>query len=197
MTTTPLWAALAAAALRGASLERSLLPALTAVGGALLLLPVAEPAGRTAIFAAALCFAAALLAGSCAVLCRQMMRAVFPRWSTVIAAAANASVLGAAALFSESRDTLPALHGPVVSIAHLLLTAITATLTIALMRTMPPVAFSTRFLWTPLLIAIQGYVLFRPPLSMRTAAGAVLLLVGGAALIRRERSVPAEVPSLR
>jgi drug/metabolite transporter (DMT)-like permease len=51
-----------------------------------------------------------------------------------------------------------------------------------LLREMSPVRLAVRYLLVPLFIVLEGFALLHPPLTVRMAAG-LLLLVGGAAYL--------------
>lgn len=197
MGTAPLWAALTCALGRGAPLERTMPPALAALAGALLLLPFTEPSTKVKFVGTVLCLGAAALSGASTVVCHDAARQMPATRAVILLAGSNASALTLALLLTSNLSVAVSLARGSEVLAHTLLAMVITALWVWLLRELTPVAMTTRFLWTPLLIAVQGWALFRLVPSSRMITGAILLTAGAVVLIRRERAVPVEVLSLR
>ena len=70
-------------------------------------------------------------------------------------------------------------------------------LLLRLVRAMPPIRFAARYLVIPLLTVLEGYIILRPPMTLRIAAGAILLIAGTATLLLLNPSNEEAVLSLR
>lgn len=80
---------------------------------------------------------------------------------------------------------------PIVSVASLV-DLVEMALLIWLLREMPPIRLSARYLLTPLLTVSEGYVLLQPQLTTRLLVGAALLAAGAAWILfaRIEEGAP-------
>ena len=165
--------------------RRLLVPALVALGGVLLLLPVEFPSalrGRLMFgglvlvvvlvavlsvwmyrllqgFALAEAIAVVCLSNSMFLLVSCLIRGEFVwRWSALASIASMSSLVG----------------------------AIVVVLMVWLLRKMTPVRFAARYLVIPFFTVLEGYVLLRPDLTVRMGFGLCLLAVGaGVILISR------------
>ena len=167
----------------------ALLPAIAGLGGALLLIPVRLPASSNGWTGFALDLLAVLLAGIFSVLVHRTAQAL-PRTTAVASIAIGnflALVLLAAALSLLHLARLgvyTALTAPMFA-ATLAVEALTALAATFLLRELPPLALSTRFLIVPLLGAVEAYLLLRPTLSLRALSGAVLMALSATLLLRQ------------
>ncbi len=162
-----------------------LLPATTALGGALFLIPFEIPTTTTAIPNLAAVFAAtALITWASLNLHRQLQTLPFaPSLATF--AGANALALLALSLTLE-HPALTTLTRPLRNPTANLLQAAQIPLLLYLLRALPPLRLSTRFLFIPLLTALEGALLLRPTLTARTVLGALTLLASSLILFRAD-----------
>ncbi len=180
LCTAPLWVMVALAAMRGAALDASLMPAMAGLGGALLLLPVAEPGALRAGLGTGLCLLAAAVLGASVAVCAEEMQRGRAAEAVLVAAGASAVVLAAAGVLLPGQAE-EAMFGWAMW-PQVLLALATAGLGTVLLRALPARVYATQFLWTPLLTVIEGYVVVRPALTLRTVAGVTLLAVGAGVL---------------
>lgn len=173
---------------RDEGLQQHLLPALLALAGALLVLPVGLPASDRGWTGFALYLAASALVGVSGVICFRRLRRTSLLRGLMIAAAANAVFAGAAWLTAKSAgaETVTGTVTNLVSSSLLpaLLAAVTMAALLVSTETLEPIAVSTRFLWVPWIASAEAFLLMRPTLSLRTALGALMMLAGGGVLLR-------------
>ena len=163
-------------------MQTLLVPALVALTGALLVLPVSLPASTTGWIGFALFVAAAFLHGACGVWCHRVMRTrtftqSFAEVATVNALFATAIAAVALVQSSERAQTFQEICSPI----GLLLVALSCLLAAALFGLLylaPPMALASRFVLIPLASALEASLLFHPSISVRAAIGASLMLLG-------------------
>jgi hypothetical protein len=179
-----------------------LAPALAGLGGALLLLPFAQPDSWRQVGLCAVVGLGVVVAAMASV----WMHRLLPEFAVVEAAAlcclANAAFFGA--LFAASNAAAGAEGSGLWSWRALRVEAATAVgfdlpqilLLLWLLRDLAPERFAARYLVVPLLTAIEGYALLRPELTWRSIAGAALLGLGAWRLLTA-RAEAGPVPMLR
>ncbi len=157
----------------------AMLPGLAGVGGAALLIPFNMPPNLSGRLWLAGLVASAVLAGVAAVrLHRLLADAAYVTGALCITAASSVLAAGfgwaglLSALRMPSADLLMELGWIAILNWPVLLLAIW------LLRRMPPVRFSTRYLLVPLVTIVESFVLLRPGGSWVTLAG--LAMMGGA-----------------
>ena len=174
----------------GSDLQQGMVPGLIALGGALLVLPVALPASPGGWLGFGLYLLAAFSTGICSVLCYREMRRVPPLTAVSIVTVANALFLCAtAAVWLTITGQWNALRGT-GGAPNLIATALTNLdiLGVAgLLYLMRPLTLSTRFVFVPALATLEAYALMRPSVSVRTGVGLLLMLGGGLACFRADR----------
>ena len=74
---------------------------------------------------------------------------------------------------------------------------VTGLMALWLLRTMPPLAYTTRYLWTPPLASIAAYIVLHPPFVWRLFAGACMIAGGAVFLMREQSDVSGEILGLR
>jgi drug/metabolite transporter (DMT)-like permease len=180
-----------------AGARRLLTPTLVGAGGLLLLLPL-DFSGTTrgTIILAILC-AAVIVSGLSAVWLFRRLHNVTPSRAAALICLPTAAFL----LFCSRLSS-----GPLVldrtALASLLSVSslvglIEILLLLRLVRAMPPIRFAARYLVIPLLTVLEGYIIIRPPMTLRIAAGAILLIAGTATLLLLNPSDEEALLSLR
>ena len=180
--------------------RRSLAPALVGLAGLLLLLPLSfSNSARGDAMVAVVC-AAVIMVGIASVWLYRMLPQFELSDAVALACLANAAFLLICACASGavvwdrgsllSLLSLPSLLPSLVDVAEVLLL-------LWLLRAMPPVQFAARYLVIPLLTVLEGYILMRPPLTIRIGAGAVLLAMGAGMLLLRHPAEEEAALSLR
>ncbi len=170
---------------------RSLVPALAAFGGVLLLLPVGLPESVRGQLMLAVVFISVLLVAVSGVWMHQLIQGGALGETIAIICLANAVflVIGGfvagdfAGGWNGWAEMLSLSSG--VDLIQLILA-------FWLLREMPPVRFATRYLVIPLLTVIEGYVALRPEVTVRMGVGAVLV-AGGAVWILFSKATDDEV----
>ena len=172
-------------------LQRRLMPALLALAGTLLVLPVALPHSSQGWIGFSLYFAAAGLSGISTVFCHRDSVRHSAGAALLIVAGANAIFVGgAAAIWLVATDQGHLLRGAATmsSLLPIVLVSGDILALAALLRLLPPLAVASRLVFVPLIAALEAYILLRPTLSLRTAVGSLLMLVGGLACVHAEDS---------
>lgn len=173
----------------GEGFERRLIPALAAFGGALLVLPMSLPGSDRGWSGFGLYLLSAALLGGVGVVCWKRLRSAPRLEGFFVIAAANAVFAWLAWLWtawaSARAPQAPLWAFPWTALSLIVIAAFGAAALIVLSAAIEPVALATRFLWIPWIAAAEAFLLLRPSLSGRTAAGALLMLLGGGALLRR------------
>ncbi len=167
-------------------LQDGLLPALVALAGTLLVLPVALPRSSHGWIGFSLYLAAAALGGLSLVFChREMIR--FPRGvALAVVAGANAVFLGlVAAIWLASTHQWQPLFSQLTAptLLSVILAAFGVLSLAAMIQLLSPLATASTFVFTPAVATIEAYLFLRPTLSLRTAFGALLMVLGGFACV--------------
>ncbi len=160
-------------------------PALAGVAGAALILPFTLPSSLAGQLSLAALILSALAAGVAGFRLHTLLAGT--RTFPVAALSASASTLVALILYAVERPTFVLLTKPQVLVGetvHLATLAATLIFTIRLLRDLPPIAFSTRYLLAPGVTIAEGYLILHPHTGWTLAAG-LLLLAGGSALLLR------------
>ena len=163
--------------------RRLLIPALAGLGGLLLLLTFQLPGTPRGQAMLALLAASVIVTGLSSVWLFQLLQwGVSPAAAALPIAAANAIFLFLFAI----------LHGSVIWTPRALVSAaspsalldlIEVAILLWLVRSMPPTRLAARYLLIPLLTILESLVLVHPAITIRMAAGVVLLAIGTAALL--------------
>ncbi len=173
-----------------ADAQQKLVPGLIALGGSLLVLPVALPKSSQGWAGFGLYLIAACLTGVCSVLCHREMIRVPAAVAIGIPCIANAIFLS---VFAVCWLTITGQWHATMELrsAPNLIAAITVALNVTgvagLLYLLRPHAAAVRFVFAPLLAAVEAYALMRPTLSLRTVMGALLMLIGGIACLQADR----------
>lgn len=184
----PLLVAIAVSHMAGGAESRLRLgPGLVAFAGVLLLFPVALPGSWHGWSGLLLYLAACCLAATCSVVChREMIR--LPSSNAVLQVAlGNALFLLLSAGIWTALFAQPGVAAPSALMSRsavIIVGAATLAGVIYLLWLVEPIAAASRFVLTPLVATVEAYVLLRPTLSFRGAAGAMLMLIGALACLR-------------
>jgi drug/metabolite transporter (DMT)-like permease len=111
--------------------------------------------------------------------------------------AANA-LIGAAALFAFAALTTSLVggHHPTFSLLAIAYEGVLALLSVLALSRLGATRWSSQFTWLPLLVLIEGIVLVRPPVSTRSVAGLLLLLLASIYLLVPQDDDPDAAPTL-
>jgi drug/metabolite transporter (DMT)-like permease len=175
--------------------RRSLAPALVALGGLLLLLPLSfSNSARSNARIAVIC-AAVIVVGIASVWLYRLLQQFKLSDAVAVACLVNAAFLLICAWVNRAvwdRSSLLSLlsWSSLVDVTEVLLL-------LWLLRRMPPIQFAARYLLIPLLTVLEGYILLRPELTLRIGAGAILLATGVAMLLLQRPAEDESVLSLR
>jgi len=164
---------------RGA--RRFLVPALIGLGGLLLLLPLEFSGSARGWVMLALVCAAVVLVGLASVWMYRLLHGVGVAEAFAIVGLANAMFL---LVWSVIRDDVVWRGSGLASMLSIssLVDGVEVLLLVWLLREMPPVRFSARYLVIPLVTVLESYVLMRPEWTVRMACGTALL-TGGAGML--------------
>jgi len=144
----------------------------------------------------AVVFAAVILVGVASVLLYRLLPQFELSDTLTVVCLSNAALLLIFAWKSEAtiwdRSSLLSLVSlpSLVDVAEVLLL-------LWLLGRMPPVQFAARYLLIPLLTVLEAYVLVRPDLTLRIAAGAILLATGAGLLLLQPPAEGETILSLR
>jgi drug/metabolite transporter (DMT)-like permease len=180
----------------GEGARRLLTPALVAAGGLLLLLPLTFSANPHANLILATLSAAVILSGIAAVRLYHLLQDIPFLHSAALLFLPNAALLLVCSFILRPHPWSLTDLASLLSVSSLINLA-EILLLLWLLRAMSPIRFAARYLVIPLLTVVEGFVLIRPPLTLRIAAGAVLLLAGTAALFLLDPSDEEPILSLR
>lgn len=163
--------------------RRFFVPALAAFAGALLVLSFSFPLSSEGRVMMAVVLLAVALAGFASAWMYRLLHETGMMEALAVVCLANAIFYAVCRMPFDrgwngvsSLLSIPSLY----SLSELLLL-------IWLLRRMPPVRLAVRYLAVPLLIAIEGFVILRPPWTTRMGVG-LALLAGGAAYVLLSRS---------
>jgi drug/metabolite transporter (DMT)-like permease len=165
---------------RGA--RRFLVPALVGLGGLLLLLPLGFSGSERGWVMLAVVCAAVLLVGLASVWMYRLLRGVGAAEAFATVGLANAMFLLG---WSVVRDDVVWRGSGLASMLSVpsMVDVVEVLLLVWLLREMPPVRFSARYLVIPLVTVLEGYVLVRPEWTVRMGCGTALLAVGAGLLL--------------
>jgi drug/metabolite transporter (DMT)-like permease len=180
----------------GEGVRRLLTPALVAAGGLLLLLPLSFSASTHANLMLATLSAAVILSGIAAVRLYHLLQNIPFLHSVALLFLPNAALLLLCSRILRPQPWSLTDLASLLSVSSLINLAETLLL-LWLLRAMSPIRFAARYLVIPLLTVVEGFILLRPPLTLRIAAGAILLAAGTAALFLLDPSDEEPVLSLR
>lgn len=162
---------------------RFFVPALAAFAGALLLLSFSFPLSSEGRVTMAVVLLAVALAGFASAWMYRLLHAAGMTEALAVVCLANAAFY---AVFRLPFDRGWSGVSSLLSIASLY--RVTELLLLVwLLRRMSPVRLAVRYLAVPLLIAMEGFVILRPPWTVRMGVG-LALLAGGAAYVLLSRS---------
>jgi drug/metabolite transporter (DMT)-like permease len=164
--------------------DRQLLPALIGLGGMLLVLPIAQPgswgqAGREGVVGAGV-----LIAAIASGWMYRLLREFAVIEAAMICCLANAVfffVVSVASPLMARTDGSSEWSWPglAVEVAIAVLLGLPqALLLVWLLREVAPVRLAARYFVVPLLTVLEGYALVRPPVTLRLAGGALLVIFG-------------------
>ncbi len=179
---------------RGA--RRFLVPALAGLVGLLLLLPLQFSGSARGWLMLGVVCAAVVLVGLASVWLYRLLRGASLAESVSVVGLANAVFL---LVWSAVRGDVVWRGSGLASVlsASSLVDVIEVLLLIWLLREIPPVRFSARYLAIPLLTVLESYVLMRPEWTVRMGFGTVLLAVGAGMLLFLKAGDEETVLSLR
>jgi hypothetical protein len=165
---------------RGA--RRFLVPSLVGLGGLLLLLPLQFSGSARGWLMLAVVCGAVVLVGLASVWLYRLLRGASLAESVSVVGLANAVFL---LVWSAVRGGVVWRGSGLASVlsASSLVDVVEVLLLIRLLREIPPVRFSARYLAIPLLTVLESYVLMRPEWTVRMGFGTVLLAVGAGMLL--------------
>lgn len=154
-----------------------LTPAIAALGGLLLLLPVELPQSIKGWETLVMMFATVTLVAGSGVWMHRLMQSFKIADAFVAVCCANALFLlvwtvGTGSFVWQGRE----LSATVLT--TMLIDLSTMLLALWLLREMSPVRFAARYLVIPLVAVMEGYVVLRPELTVRMVSGTVLLVAG-------------------
>ena len=173
-----------------------LVPALTGLGGLLLLLPVDFSGSVRGYLMLALVCAVVILAGVASVRLHRLLRGFPLAEAIAIMGLSNAIfLLGWSAVHEDVVRRWGGL-GSILSISSLL-DLVEVLLIIWLLREMLPTRFASRYLVIPLVTILESYALVRPDWTVRTVFGTLLLAGGAGVLLFGRASEEQTVLSLR
>lgn len=175
------------------NVRRFFAPSLAAFAGALLLLSFSFPltAGGRVVMAAVL--VAVALAGIASAWMYRLLHSTSVMEALAIVCLANAVFFAACRLpfHHEWSDAISLLS--ISSLYDLVELA----LLVWLLRRMSPVRLAVRYLAVPLVVALEGFVILRPPWTVRMTLGLVLLASGAAYILLSRSSESDSVLSIR
>ncbi|RSL15074.1 hypothetical protein EDE15_0550 [Edaphobacter aggregans] len=159
--------------------RKFLTPALVAFGGALLLLPVDLPGSLSGDLKLAGLILAILLVGICSVRMFRLLQSVAYLDAVVIIGLSNAVFLMIYCITNGSFLWRWNQLAPITSIASSI-DLIEIALLVWLLRELPPIRLSARYLVIPLLTVIEGYIVLQPQITARLTVGTTLLTASAA-----------------
>jgi hypothetical protein len=180
----------------GEDARRLLVPALTGLGGLLLLLPLDFSGSVRGRLMLALVCAAVVLVGLASVWLYRLLRGVRSAEAIAIVGLANGFVLLGWSIVREDVVWRWGGLGSILLISSLV-DVVEVLLIVWLLREMLPVRFAARYLVIPLLTILESYALMRPDWTLRIGFGTLLLAAGGGALLFWKAGEEETVLSLR
>ncbi|MGD0445143.1 MAG: hypothetical protein ABSA39_14510 [Edaphobacter sp.] len=179
---------------RGA--RQFMVPALTGLGGLLLLLPLGISGSPYGLLMLGLVCLAVILVGVASVWLYRLLQGVSFAVVVAVAGLANAVFLF---YWSAVRGEMVWRWSGVTSVVSIssMVDVVEILLILWLLREMWPVRFTARYLVIPLLTVLESFVLMRPELTVRMVFGTVLLAVGAGLLLFLKAGEEETVLSLR
>lgn len=175
--------------------RRFFVPALAGLGGVLLLLSFDFPMsvqGRTMV---GVLVVAIVLAGFASAWIYRLLRGFGMMEALAIVCLSNAAFFAACHFIGLHLAGGWSGVSSLVSI-HSLYGLVELLLLVWLLREMPPVRLAARYLVVPLFTVLEGLVVWRPPVTIRMAAGLVLLAGGAGYILFSRNEDPGAVPSI-
>jgi hypothetical protein len=179
---------------RGA--RQLLVPALTGLGGLLLLLPLDFSGSVRGYSMLALVCAAVILAGAASVWLHRLLRGFPLAEAIAIVGLSNAIFLSGSSAAHEDVVRRWGGLGSILSISSLV-DVVEVLLIVWLLREMLPTRFASRYLVIPLVTVLEGYALVRPDWTVRMVVGTLLLAGGAGGLLFWKAGEEETVLSLR
>ena len=180
--------------------RRLLAPALLGLGGLLLLLPLQFSSSLRGQAMLALIGATVLLAGLCSVWLYRLLQGVSLPAAIALLGGVNSLFLAICAAVQAAVQGELLWRGQAF-VSVLSLSSLVDVLEIAgivwLLREMPPIRFSARYLLIPLVTIVESFVLVRPAITARMAFGTLLLAAGAGLLLLLKEADPGSTLSLR
>ncbi len=170
--------------------RRFFIPALVGFGGVLLLLPFSFPTSPRGQIVFGVLLVAVALAGFASERIYRLLHGFGTLEALAVVSLSNAAFLIVCHFVNlpsaeswSGVSSLLSIHS-LYNLAELLLL-------VWLLREMSPVRLAVRYLLVPLFIVLEGFAFLHPPLTVRMAAG-LILLVAGAAYLLLSRSVDSD-----
>jgi drug/metabolite transporter (DMT)-like permease len=158
--------------------RRFFVPALAGFGGVLLLLPFSFPVSLRGRIMWGVLLVAIILVGFASEWIYRLLRGFEMMEAFSIVCLSNAVFLAACSFSNLPSAESWSGASSLISLSSLCY-LLELLLLVWLFREMPPVRLAARFLVVPLLVILEGLVILRPALTVRMAAG-LILLAGGA-----------------
>lgn len=176
--------------------RRFSVPALVGFGGVLLLLPFGFPTSFRAQILFAVLLVGVALVGFASEQIYRLLRGFGTLEALAVVSLANAVFLIACHFVNlpsaenwSGVSSLLSIHS-LYNLAELLLL-------VWLLREMSPVRLAVRYLIVPLFIVLEGFAFLHPPLTLRMAAGLILMVTGAAYLLVSKSGDSEAVLSIR
>lgn len=162
--------------------RRFSIPALIGFGGVLLLLPFSFPASPRGQIVFGVLLVAVALVGYASEAIYHLLHGFGTIEALAVVSLSNAVFLLACHVVNlPSAETWSGVSS-LISI-HSLYNLAELLLLVCLLREMSPVRLATRYLIVPLFTVLEGFAFLHPPLTIRMAAGLLLLVAGAAYLL--------------
>lgn len=162
--------------------RRFSVPALTGFGGVLLLLPFSFPTSMRGQIVFGILLVAVALVGFASEAIYGLLRGFVTLEALAVVSLSNAAFLFACH-FANLRSTESWNGVSSLLSVHSLYNLAELVLLVWLLREMSPLRLAVRYLIVPLFTVLEGFAFLHPPLTVRMAAGLVLLTTGAAYLL--------------
>ncbi len=176
--------------------RKFLVPALAGVGGLLLLLPLEIPGSLRGRLIVGLVGVAVVLVGGTSVWLYRLLRGIGLGTAIALVGLMNGLFLLVCSAFRGEMVWHWTEIRSVASISSLV-DGIEVLLIVWLLRDVPPIRFSSRYLVISLVTVLESYVVERPEATVRIVCGTVLLAVGAGAVLFWKAGDEEAVLSLR
>jgi drug/metabolite transporter (DMT)-like permease len=170
-----------------------MLPALVALGGTLLLFPATLPTTLRGALAFSAVIACAVIAAVASLWIYRLLRDISLLRAIALIATVNALAFILRAAFLQTNPLTDSAIPPELLLGLAYELPLLA-LTVWLMARVDPVRLSARFLLVPLVTVLEGAVLLRTPLAVRTIVAITIMAIGGLLVLLRR--VPQQMPKL-